>query len=168
MGSLLLRGEPPEPGISQVIHSYHYDCQLDAGAPCDVGKCTCIYYGDGHYFFSRHLARLKHLTLFVKLSQLSVCIYMFMYEYMYVSGGMHAYIYIYMYMQAKAKSSCQVSSSIALGFIFGNRVCQYLLLMFQLDGWPTSSRNPPLSSSELEGRVYAAASGLFSPFPSGD
>lgn len=89
---------------------------------------------------------------------------MFMYEYMYVSGGMHAYIY----MQAKAESSCQVSSSIALGFIFGNKVCQYLLLMFQLDGWPTSSRNSPLSSSELEGQVYAAASGLFSPFPSGD
>lgn len=164
MGSLLLLGEPLEPGISQVTHSYHYDCQLDAGAPCDVGKCTCIWYGSGYYFLSWHLARLKHLTWCGKLSQLSVCIYMFMYEYMYVLGGMHMYIY----MQVKAKSSCQVSSSIALCFIFKNRGCQYLLLMVQLDGRPTSSRDPPLSSLELENWVYAAASGLFSPFPSGD
>lgn len=41
-GSLLLLGEPLKPGTSQVIHSYHYDCQLDAGIPCDVGKCTRI------------------------------------------------------------------------------------------------------------------------------
>lgn len=41
-GSLLLLGEPLEPGISQVSHSYHYDCQLEAGVPCDVGKCICI------------------------------------------------------------------------------------------------------------------------------
>ena len=74
-GSLLLLGESLDPGISQVSHSYHYDCQLDGGVPCDVGKCTCIEYGGGHYFLSWHLARLKHLTLFGKLSQLSVWIH---------------------------------------------------------------------------------------------
>lgn len=70
----------------------------------ESAHASSIQYGGGHYFLSWHLARLKHLTLFGKLSQLSVCIYMFMYEYMYVLGGMH--VYTYMQVKPKVHVSC--------------------------------------------------------------
>lgn len=78
-----------------------------------------IWDGGGHYFLSWHLAHLRHLAWFGKLSQLSVRIYMFMYEYVYVCACVYT------------RGSRWVSSSIALDFISGDRVCHKLQLKVQ-------------------------------------
>lgn len=52
-----------------------------------------------------------------------------------------------------------MSSLVALDSIFRDRVAHDLQLKLQLGGWLASSRDPPLSSPELEGQLYVAASG---------